>query len=220
MTALRVRTQMQGVRGTLADIERRIAEAVQAEERARAGAARTATRGTRANFHPRRQPIAPRPGRSSTGGQMTQHLQWLDRGNGMVEFDIKKADHEVPHWIIQDIGTGKRAVLKHAAAPNPVGRPKKGATYVRTVPSQRGRRVRGGLVFASGGQYSPTGSRRDEQLQWASKVIGVPFRAPAIRINKEIRGQHFVERGSEAGFSQYRQSVLGAARQAFGGKRS
>lgn len=219
MTALRVRAQMQGVKRTFADVEKRINEFATAERRARTAAAKVATRGTRANFHYRREPIDPRPGRSSTGGQMRSHLQWVTTPDGKVEFDIKKADAEVPHWIIQDLGTGKRAVLKHAAAPNPVGRPKKGATYVRTVRSQKGRRIRGGLVFASGGQFSPTGSRRDEQLHWASTVTGVPFRVPAVRITKEIRGQHFVERGAEAGFSEYRQSVLGAARQAFGGKR-
>jgi hypothetical protein len=71
------------------------------------------------------------------------------------------------------------------------------------------------LVFASAGRYSPTrGGIRSEQLHWASQV-GAPWRAPAITIDREIKGQHFARRGGEQGFRQYRSAVLSAARQAF-----
>lgn len=185
-----------------------------AELRARKMAARAATTATRANFSYLRDPIAPRPGRSSTGGRMKQSLEWSAR-NGRVEFDMTQADREAPHWIIQEIGTGSRATLRSGGADNPVGRPRKGATYVRTVKSQKGRRIKGGLVFATGGVYSPPGARRDEQLQFISRVTGAPHRPAAIRISREIHGQHFVRKGGQAGFHEYSQSVLAAARQAF-----
>lgn len=200
-------------------IDRRVATFMAAEERARQMAARAATTATRANFRYRREFAPPRAGRSSTGGHMKQHLEWTSR-NGLVEFDMAEADRRVPHWIIQEIGTGQKATMRKAGQANPEGRPKKGAAYVRTVKSQKGRRISGGLVFASGGRYSPTGSARDEQLHLASKVTGVPHfsggkQAPGIRISKEIEGQHFVRTGGREGFSEYRESVLGAARQAF-----
>jgi hypothetical protein len=214
---------VQDKRGALggADLNRRLKALVDAERTARQEAARAATNVTRANFHYRREIITPRPGRSSTGGQMTQYLRWT-AGTDRVTFDVAEADEHVPHWIIQEIGTGERATLRQAARSNPVGRPSAGATYIRSVKSQRGRRISGGLVFATGGRYSPPGVRRDEQLHWASQVLGVPHRsgklgrqAASIRISREIEGQHFVQKGGAEGFREYRQSVLAAARQAF-----
>lgn len=204
-------------RGTLggAGLDRRLKSFTDAEQRARQMAARAATTSTRSNFKYRRESIAPRPGRSSTGGQMKKHLLWKVDPAGVVEFDLAKADREVQHWIIQEIGTGERATIKRADQVNPLGRPKKGTTYVRTVRSQKGRRIKGGLVFASGGRYSPPGSQRDEQLHLASRVSGVPAQVAGIRISKEIEGQHFVKKGGQHGFREYQQSVLAAARQAF-----
>ena len=210
------------------DLNKRLKRLVKDVDRAAVMAARAATTATRANFKYRRDPIAPRPKRESTGGHMKQHLQWVAK-NGNVEFNIKKADREVPHWIIQEIGTGPnaRAVMRRHDQTNPQGRPKKGATYVRSVRSQVGRRLSGGLVFATGGQYTPPGRRRDEQLHAASTVTGAPQwggkghddQAAAIRIGKEIRAQNFVRKGAVYGFREYENSVLAAARQAFG-KRS
>jgi len=210
-------------RGTFdSGLNKRLKALLDAEQRAKQMAARAATTSTRANFRYRREAIEPRRGRSSTGGRMKQHLEWTVR-NDRVEFDIDKADTMVRHWIIHEIGTGQRATIRKAAEANPLGRPKKGATYIRTVKSQRGRRISGGLVFATGGRYSQPGARRDEQLHWASKVLGVPHwgRAPgarqaaSIRIRREIEGQGFVKKGGEHGFREYEQSVLAAARQAF-----
>lgn len=213
-------------KGTLGgpDLNRRLKALVDADAAAMRMAARVATASTRANFSYRREPIAPRAGRSSTGGRMKQHLLWTVR-NGRVEFDMAEADARVPHWIIQEIGTGQRATIREANVANPVGRPKAGASYIRSIKSQRGRRISGGLVFATGGRYSPPGVRRDEQLHWASKVLGVPHRsgtvpfagrqAASILIRREIEGQHFVKTGGENGFREYQQSVLAAARQAF-----
>jgi len=210
-------------RGTLdAGLNRRLKALLDADKAAKQMAARAATASTRANFRYRRDVIAPRPGRSSTGGHMKQHLVWTVR-NDRVEFDVAQADSQVPHWIIHEIGTGQRATIRQAGVDNPVGRPKSGASYIRTVKSQRGRRISGGLVFATGGRWSPPGARRDEQLHWASRVLGVPHhnaanprgQAASIRIRREIAGQHFVKTGGEHGFREYQQSVLAAARQAF-----
>jgi hypothetical protein len=206
------------------DLSHRLRQLVEGDKRAKELGARAATTTTRNSFHYRREIIPPRAGRSSTGGQMKQNLRWTVR-NDAVEFDIQEADERVPHWIIQEIGTGERATLFKFNEDNPIGRPKKGATYIRTVKSQRGRRISGGLVFASGGRYTPPGARRDQQLHWASQVLGVPHRsgtvpfparqAARIRISREIEGQHFVKKGGEQGFREYRESVLAAARQAF-----
>lgn len=204
-------------------IHRRAAKLVAAEQKAAVSAAARATEVTRDSFRYKREIAPPRPGRSSTGGQMKQHLEWgVMKSTGQVAFKRTQADREVPHWIIQEVGTGKRATMKEGGKPNPKGRPAKGATYVRTVRSQVGRRISGGLVFASGGQWTPPGARRDQQLYWASQVRGVPAyrgastrQAAAIRIRREIRGQHFVKKGGQAGFRQYRGSVLTAARSAF-----
>lgn len=177
-------------------------------------AAQTATRETRNGFTYRRDIAPPRPGRSATGGQMRSHLKWVVREGG-VDFDVQHADAAVPHWIIQEVGTGETAVLRNPEEANPVGRPKKGASYVRRIPSQVGRRLPGGLVFASGGIYSPTGSASQEQIHLASTVTGVPRGAPAIKIRREIEPQHMVREGGTAGFRQYRSNLLSAARTAF-----
>lgn len=197
-------------------LDRRLKKLSDAEQAARTQAARIATQRTRSNFQYRRDAIAVRAGRSSTGGKMRQHLSWKVKKN-TVEFDVKHADSRVPHWIIQEIGTGQRATLRRAGETNPTGRPRNGATYVRTVRSQKGRPIKVGLVFATGGQYSPPGSRVDEQLQLASKVNGVPPRNRRARmvIKREIQGQHFVQKGGTTAFRVYENTVRAAARQAF-----
>lgn len=199
-----------------AGLDRRIAKLLKAESEGLAKGARVATQRTRSNFQYRRDAIAVRPGRSSTGGKMRQHLRWTVR-DGMVEFDLAQADTQVRHWIIQELGTRSKGTLRRANDPNPIGRPRKGTTYVRTVKSQKGRPISSGLVWASGGSYSQPGTRRDEQLQWASRTTGVPSRnrRPRMVINKEIEGQHFVQKGGTTAFHVYRGSVLAAARQAF-----
>ena len=83
--------------------------------------------------------------------------------------------------------------------------------------SQRGRRILSSLVFADapGGAYTPPGARRSQQLFYRSQVTGAPRRRRPIVIKREIQGQHFIQKGAQAGFRQYRQSVTAAARQAF-----
>jgi hypothetical protein len=199
---------------------------VQAEQDARKVAAGVATQTTRNSFRYLRPANAPkRPGRESTGGQFRDELRWVARSgpDAPVEFDIRAADSKVPYWIIQEIGTGESATLRRGGAANPVGRPASGATYVRTVRSQRGRLISIGLAFASGprGVYSPPSAAHGQQLYLRSKLTGRFGRMRGVDqlvITKEIKGQHFVQKGGQEGFREYRTSVLAAARRAFDGR--
>jgi hypothetical protein len=194
-----------------------VARAEKLEQAVRAAAAEAsaiATVTSRRNFK-RIRAIGPvRPGRSGTGGRMVTYIDWKPTADGDVALDTKKLDREAPHWIIQEIGTGQRAVTRTAGETLPQGRPKAGANYIRTVKSQKGRVIKSGIVFASGGRYSPAGSATGEQMALASKV-GAPWRAPRITIEEEIKGQHFIRDGAKEGFRAYRTSVFAAARRAF-----
>jgi len=198
---------------------------LQGELSARSSAAKVATDVTRATWNSRggKRPVAPaRPGRSSTGGRMADHLSWRAQGgpDGQVVFDLAKADADAPQWIIQEIGTGARATVRRGGAANPVGRPASGASYVRTVQPQRGRRVAATLAFSSGprGSYTPPGAARGQQLFLAVQLKN-GSRSRGFRITREIQGRHFVRDGGEAGFLRYEQEVLKAARSAFAGQR-
>lgn len=199
-----------------AAMARRLNALLAADQAARRAAAKTATAVSRDtwNSRPNKRPVVQqRAGRESTGGQMASYVNWVPAQGG-VRLDMQELDAKAPHWIIQEIGTGSRATIKQGGQANPVGRPGKGATHVRTVRSQRGRIIRG-LVWAESGHYVPPGAGVGQNLYLASQVTGVPARRPNIRISREIQGQHFIKKGGEAGFRQYQSSVLAAARQAF-----
>lgn len=175
--------------------------------------ARTATTVTQTSFK-RKRPIAP-PRRGRHGrGQMAKSASWRATRGGNVQFNYSGMNRDEPQWIIQEIGTGRRATLRQGSKPNPVGRPTAGATYVRTVKSQIGRRISPSLVWASNGRYVRPGAGRNQQLYLRRQVFGYPAHGhPAsIRIKREIRGQHFVQKGGEAGFREFRTTVLAAAR--------
>lgn len=181
-----------------------------------------ATRTSRSTFKRVRDLAPPRAGRWGKG-RMTSSIEWAPRTDGTVGLKQQQLTAAAPHWIIQEIGTGQRAIARVAGTPRPVGRPTKGAVYVRTVKPQVGRRIAPGLVFATkGGQYSPPGAARNQQLYARTMVRGAPIHtarsrksAPAIRISREIKGQHFIQKGGDQGFREYRESVLAAARQQF-----
>lgn len=203
----------------------RIGKFVAAERSARTSAAQTATNATR-QAATRTRPQAPlRPGRMSRG--LGRGLEWK-AGSGedsYVRFDIDKADRSARYWIVQEIGTGQRATIRQALPPddyknrNPVGRPKKGANYVRTVKAQSGRRIHRGLAFGTGpaGRYTRPGAAKNQQIYIASDLQGTPMKMPRIVIRREIKGKGMVKKGAKAGFRQYREAVLTAARRAFGG---
>lgn len=193
------------------------------ERNSRIAAARKATTITRALVPAGRPPAPPRAGRGHTQ-RLSKTIAWqVSPTSAMVELNTHVIDKTNAYWIVQEIGTGQSATIKQGGSLNPVGRPRKGATYVRTVRSQRGRVISSALVFATGprGSYVPAGAATGQQLFLRSKVRGAP-RGPArhpITITKEITGAHFVQRGATEGFRDYRTSVIAAARQAFAGHR-
>lgn len=177
-------------------------------------AATTATEVSRSNFHYLRPPGPQRPGRESTGGRFPDYLEWEVDARGQIGLDLNKLETKASHWIILELGTGKKAEMRVGGDGDDIG----GAgarTRVRTVRSQRGRKIHSAFVFADGGHYSPPGAAHNQQLVARSQVTGAPSRRRSIVIKREIVGQHFVKKGAEAGFRQYRKSVLSAAREAF-----
>lgn len=161
------------------------------------------------------------PPRAGRHHGLKDAIRWRGLKGSGVGLALNELNEKFPPWIVQEIGTGQRAIMRVGGSPNPAGRPTEGASYVKTVKSQRGRRISPGLVFASrGGKYSPPGSATGQQLYLRSQVRGAPVRfdrsaqrsAPGIRISREIKGQHFIREGAQAGFREYRQSVLAAAR--------
>jgi hypothetical protein len=205
-------------RGSL-NFDDRIRHFVAQDKSAKRAAAEMATRTSKNSFK-RVRDVAPVRASRHGRGQMINNIKWAVRQDGSVGLRKQELDKAAPHWIIQEIGTNSRATLKVANKPRPVGRPAKGAQYVKTVKSQKGRRISSGLVFASrGGQFSAPGSATGQQLYLRSQVQGVPATRmrsqAAIVIRKEIKGQHFIKKGGEAGFREYRESVLAAARQQF-----
>lgn len=191
-------------------------------QNARRSAAQVATTTSRQAIG-RTRPFAP-PRRGRNHESIERVLRWglVGRGNtdAGVGLNFTELNKRSEHWIIQEIGTGQRATIKVADKPNPRGRPTAGATYVRTVKSQVGRRISSGLVFATGpaGNYSKPGSASGQQLYLRRQIKNVPFASrrdrsqPGIIIGREIPGQHFVQAGGREGFRHYRQSVLAAAR--------
>lgn len=187
----------QGIRDRLT----RFAAADVAAQRA---AAATATSTAQASFK-RKRDIAPvRPGRSGRG-QMTQSIKFSRVANqSAVALRIGDLDKAAPHWIIQEIGTGQSANIFRAEEDGPqVGR-------VATVPAQRGRRISSGLAWASQGRYVPPNAAGGTENLFPR--IGGSNARGTMTIKREIEGQHFIKKGSEAGFREYQTSVLAAAR--------
>lgn len=148
-----------------------------------------------------------------------------------VGLNLAELNTSVKHWIIQEIGTGDRAVVRVAGRANPVGRPSADASYIRTVKAQTGRRISSALVWGTGpgGEFVRAGAGENQQL-YLRKMLKVPKGVggaayssrmpgrsqPGIIIRKEIEPRHFVQKGGIEGFRVYRTSVLAAARREFG----
>ncbi len=205
---IKVTNNLPSAMGEILDSLDRFRDKVQAAERS---AAATATQVSRTTFKRKRVVAPPRIGRHGRQ-QMARTVQWQALPDGRVGVNYGKLNREQPHWIIQELGTGKRAVIRAGGRPRPVGRPSKGATYVRTVKSQRGRRLSNSLVWAQGGRYVPPGPPRRQQLMYRRRVTGYPSRGyvPSIRIRREIEGQHFVQKGGEAGFREFHKDLAAA----------
>lgn len=193
---------------------------VEGERRASAAAARRATAVSRQQFTSQlsgRPPAPPRRGRPTTRGKFAQHVVWEPTATG-VEFDINKMQTAAPYWLIQEVGTGQRAVMKRGGAKNPRGRPTKGAAHSVSIPSQIGRPLPLrylGWADRPGGRYTPPSRRRDQQLQVLRRLKGErPMFASEqhATIGREIRAKRFVAKGAEEGFRQYKEDVLAVAR--------
>lgn len=197
---------------------------LRSEHIARDQAAATATAATQKGFTYKRPfDASKRPGRTfTTGGRFPTFLEWRATAD-RVAFDAQQANSRVPYWIIQEIGTGESARIREAGETVRRGRPSREEASVRSprIPSQRGRLIPGSLAFgtAEGGNFTPAGAARGEQLYLRSRLKNAPVQRRPLVITREIEGQHFVQKGGEAGFRQYRTSVLAAARQAFAGQR-
>ena len=192
------------------------------ENAKRRAAAKIATKTSAATFKAKRPGNSPkRPGRRFADGKLSRHVKWSASPSGsMVELNVRALDRGAPHWIIQEIGTKERATIKMGGSKNPKGRSKNGSSYVKTVRSQKGRRISAGLAFgrSPSGKYSPPSRKTSNQQLYPRQNLkgGGPFRP--IFIRKEIEGQHFVQKGAEEGFREYRTSVRAAARAAFAGQ--
>lgn len=179
------------------------------EQAARMSAAAVATSKSQAQFTYLRKVVAPRQGRETTGGRLRGMLQWqADPNDTHVRFPWQQLDKVAPHWIVQEIGTGKRAIMRHAVSSQPgnrtgrrVGRTRNNSPDLKIVKSQVGRPI--ALL-----PNTDTGIRTR---------IGPIGRKP-VTIQREIRGKHFVREGAKAGHRSYRQQLVAAARLSFGGK--
>ena len=205
-------------------MDNKLRELAQGEKAALAAGARKAESVSRGRFVYKRPANAPRrPGRSSTGGKLMKHVRWVPQESGLVELNAKELDQKAPHWIIHEIGTGQRATMRRAGVKNPRGRARKGASHVRTVKAQHGRRISAGLAFGDspGGKYFPpgAGSRQQLYVRAGLRGRGPISRAKRIVISNEIKGQHFVRDGAREGFLEYRTSMRAAARRAFAGQK-
>lgn len=167
----------------------------------------------------RRPRVGPRPGRS-TKTHTNRVIKWtpLDaKTDTGATFDVKSADRRVPHWFIHEIGTGKSAHMKRPVHQGRTGRPKKGASTVRRVKSQKGRKIKRHLVWSDGAPMVQQG--KDErarvrrsgggQLMLASEM-GVPPRTRLMVIKKEINGKHFVMKGTTEGFRRFNTLLMAA----------
>lgn len=228
---LKTKTRYSGVLSS-AEIHGRASALVREAGIAARASAAVAQAESLARIQRRRPDAPPRAGRSEPS--ISAVLKWRQvRVGGSsvgVGVNLSELNSSVKHWIIQEIGTGDRAVVRVAGRANPVGRPSNGASYIRTVKAQTGRRIRSSLVWATGpgGTYTPAGAGENQQLylrkmiKFPKGVDGAAYSSrmpgrsqPGIIIRREIEPRHFVQKGGEEGFRVYRTSVLAAARREF-----
>lgn len=190
--------------GGIRSLGERLAAFAAADVAAQRAAVAKATTVSRSSFKRKREIAPPRPGRSGQG-RMTESIVWgRVKDQSSIALRIADLDKAAPHWIIQEIGTGQRANIFRAEENGPqVGR-------VATVPAQRGRVIPSGLAWASQGRYVPP--NRAGGTDNLFPRIGAAHASGTMTIKREIEGQHFIKKGAEEGFREYRTSVLAAAR--------
>lgn len=190
-------------------------------EAAAVNAATQATRKSRQTFkYVRTQPVPTRAGRQSTGGKFGDAITWHAK-DGQVALDEAHLDSVAKHyWRVQEIGTANRAVRRIGGQPQQRGRPAQGSDRIVSVRSQKGRVLPIGLAWGTkaGGRYEPSNPARfrHDQIYPLATLSFSPYRFPRrIVVEREIHGQHFVQKGAEEGFRHYRKQVLAAAQRAF-----
>lgn len=202
-------------------MDSRIALLLRGEQQARVAAAATAQQASRRSVTYLRPVVPRRAGRSSTGGKLASKVVWrASAGGSTVDLDVDALTTAAPHWIIEEIGTGQSATIMRAGTSNPRGRPAKGASYVKTVRSQLGRRISPTLAWGTGpsGVLTPPGARRGQGLYLRRSLTGRGvYRGRGMTITREVPAKHFVQAGPQAAFPEYRLSVRAAAQSAFGG---
>jgi len=176
-----------------------------AETAAQRQAAATATNVARASFKRKRELAPPRPGRSGQGN-MTKGIQFsrVSPQQSFIQLRLGDLDKAAPHWIIQEIGTGQAANMMAADENGPR------VSRAVTVKAQKGRVISSGLAWASQGRYVPPNSGGGTQNLFPR--IGPSYAKGTMRIRREIQGQHFIQKGADAGFREYQTTVLAAAR--------
>lgn len=185
------------------NIQSSAAQFIQVAQLRATEAAKVATDTSRTVFssHLSGRPLAPpRPGRKTTGGGFANDLEWLPTTKGNIEFDVLGIEGQAPYYLIQEIGTGKSAVIL-----NPPG-----SIAIR---SQRGRLINLGLQWADGtGQAPSRPGHGGLQQIYATADLNMSKshgRLRRIRIRREIKGKHFIRDGGIEGFS-YLDSTLRA----------
>lgn len=211
-------------RGTFSvQFERRITDFENRVHNASRSAAAEADRVSKKRAKGVRAPQPPRPFRQVPSGTLAKTIQWkidpLDKS--FVALDVASLDAKVRWWRVQEVGTGKTALMKRGGKPNPRGNAAKGNNYRVRIKSQRGRVIPASLVFVSrNGIAQPFSDRSKRQalVPYASakQPKGRTVVAKNVTIRNEIEGKHFIREGAREGFRDYKNDVLAAARATLG----
>lgn len=219
----------------------RLAAFEQAERSVTRKAAAEANRVSKAKAKAVRPPAPPRKGRMNVPGALADNIEWVaNNQTGGVALNRKRLDSKVPWWVVQEIGTGRRATIKvgkrsstgrtgaGGGTGNTRGRPTnasrgaRGSNFIQ-VESQIGRIIPGHLVWATGpgGQYTAPGGARNQQLHLRRRVKGAPLgpkrrRGDEMIITKEIKGKGFIKAGAREGFRDYKNGMVAAAKTTLG----
>src|SRR4051812_4582837 len=111
---------IQGHRSMFTDLDRRVTRFQQAELAARRDAAQMAQAVSRAQS-PARRPIAPPRNGRAQSSRLKTNIDWKTGavgGRSIVRLDTDKLNRLNPYWVIQEIGTGKRATIKRGGVTN------------------------------------------------------------------------------------------------------
>lgn len=138
--------------------------------------------------------VPPRMGRRTSGGTFASQIHWVKtpgHHDVSISLDIATLKRLGSYVFVNEIGTGKTAHIL-----NPPGS--------ITVPSQIGRMLPRGLVWASGpgaDAVGPSKSTRAQNLFLRSDVNGgFVVKGRVGRIRREIKGKHFIQKGGVLGF--------------------